>query len=295
MCFVKILQQRPARPCFALALWLAAAGTGRPEIASSNPAGTPQSWIMAAAMHEREIINTNGKLPLRYKVRKIDSKGDMLREVIDTPQGAVARLLERDGKPITAAQDAAEKQRLEDILASPDAFIKHHKRDDTARIDSLQLVAAMPTAMIYTYAEGQPQTPGSATPQVVLDFRPDPAFRPGPMVADLLTGLAGRLWIDARTQHLVRADAHVVKPVNFGWGVVARLSPGGTITLEQVDAGNGHWVFSRLDEHFSVRAVMLKNMPQNTRMTASDFRELPHPVDSAEAVHLLLAMPIALR
>lgn len=233
--------------------------------------------------------------PLRYVVRKVDRRGDTTREVIESAQGNVARLIQRDGKPITAAQDAAERSRLNSILASPGDFLKHEERQGAVRSYALQVIKLMPSAMIFTYAPGQPQPPGATSPQVVVDFRPDPAFHPPTMVSEVLTGLAGRLWIDAHTGTMTRVQGNVLRPVNFGWGVVARIYPGGHIELEQTCVEGKRWVYSHLDEDLTVREVMLRTVTDKARMSAWNFQLLPASTSFQQAVHTLLAEQIPLQ
>lgn len=255
------------------------------------PAGTPRSWAEAAAQNELSVISENTSLPLRYRVRKVDAKGDTTREVIETREGAVARLVERNGQPLTTAEDAAERQRLQDELASPSEFLKHRKRDNITRRDSIELVRLLPQSMINTYTPGQPQPPGATSPQVVLDFRPDPEFRPPTMLADVLTGFAGRVWIDSRSRRMTRIEAHVLHPVNFGWGIVGKIYPGGTIELEQANPSGDRWIYSHVDAHLTVR-VVVRTVPMNDRMTATDFRPLPTPVSFEQGIRMLLSMPV---
>lgn len=275
--------------CFAVAASLLPAGAQ--TSAAAMPAGTPRSWIEDAATHELRIIDSEGLTPLRYKVRKVDNKGDVTRETIETRDGSVARLIERNGQPLTEAEDAAERKRLEGILADPGQVAKHHKRDASTRDDTMALVKLMPSAMIFTYAPGQPQPAGASGTQIVLDFAPDPKFKPPTMASELLTGLAGRMWVDAKTQRLTRVEGHVLKPVSFGWGIVGKIYPGGTIELEQTNAGGERWVYSNLAMHLQMR-VIVKTLAMNDRMTASDFRPLPAPMSVEEAVKALLAMPV---
>ncbi len=257
-------------------------------------AGPAQSWAESAAHNELSIIDDDGSFPLRYRVHKIDAKGDTTRDVIETRQGPVARLVERGGQPLTAAQDAAERQRLDAELGSSADFLKRRKRENMSRQDLIELVRLLPQAMIATYTAGQPQPPGAASPQVVLDFRPNPAFRPPTMLADALTGFAGRVWIDSRSHRMTRIEAHVLHPVNFGWGIVGRIYPGGTIEFEQANPGRDRWVYSHVDAHLTMR-VVVKTMPMNDQMTATDFRPLPAPVTFDEGIHMLLAMPVQVR
>ena len=262
--------------------------------AVATPDLPPSVWVDAAAANELHIIQDDGKLPLRYRIHKVDSKEDITREVIETRDGSVARLVERNGQKLTVTEDAAERERLKEILDSPGDFIRHHKRDDSMRHDSLQLVSQMPQAMIYTYVLGQPQLPGAAGRQIVIDFQPDQNYKARETLDDLLTGIKGRMWIDAQSHRMVRIEGTVQKDVNFGWGILGKINQGGTIVLEQANAAGDRWVYSRLDTHLTMR-VVIKTVAMNNRMTATDFRPLPGPISVQDAVHTLLAMPVPLR
>lgn len=265
-----------------------------PSAGQLLPQDNPRYWIDAAAKNGIVIIQDDDH-PMRYRMRKVDRKGDTTREVIESAQGNVARLIERDGKPLTATEDAAERSRLNDILKSPQDFLKHEEHGSAERTYAIQLVKLLPSAMIYTYAPGQPQPLGSTSRQIVIDFRPDPAFHPPTLVSEILTGLAGRVWIDARTQTMTRIQGTVLHPVNFGWGVLARIYPGGSIELEQKPVGDKRWAYTHLDEDLTVREMMLHTVTDKTQMNAWDFQLLPAPISFEDAVRELLAMPVTVQ
>lgn len=235
------------------------------------------------------------KHPIRYVVRTADRKGDRTREIIESAQGNIARLIQRDGKPITASEDAAERARLNGLLTSPGDLRKHQQRERASSSYAIELIKLIPEAGIYTYTPGQPQPPSSSLPQVVLDFQPNPAFHPPTMIAELLTGLKGRVWIDARTGTMTRIQGEVLHPVNFGWGMVARIYPGGRVEFEQTCVDGKRWVYSHLDENVTLREMMLKTVNDHTRMSAWNFQLLPAPVTSQDAIHALLAEQIPLQ
>jgi len=254
-------------------------------------AGPASAWAEAAVKNEVGIIEQEGSFSVRYRERKVDARGDTTRMVIQSKQGAVARLIERNGKPISAAEDTAERARLQDVIDHPDDFYKHHRRDSQQRHDASQIVQMMPTAMLYSYAPGQPQRPDAKSTEVVLDFQPNPEFHPPSMMAEVLTGVQGRIWIDPATQHVVRAEGRVLRPINFGLGMVAKLYPGGTLALEQTPVGGGRWVYSDLEEHLTVRALMVKTIPQNLHIGSSEIELLPGLLSYQDAIRTLLAMP----
>jgi hypothetical protein len=260
--------------------------------ATELPAGTPLSWAQDAIRNEIKVIESSDKVPLRYRQRRVGAKGDLTREIIASRDGNVGRLVERDGQPITAAEDADERERLNDLISSPDDFYRHHRKDLETRESVIKVVGLMPEAMLYSYAPGQPQLKGSQG-EVVLDFHPNPSFHPPTMFAECLTGLEGRVWIDPRTRTLSRIEARVLRPVNMGFGILAKIYPGGTLALDQVNVGDDHWVYSHLDEHVTARVLMVKNYPENTVITSWDFRPMPSLLSYQDGIRMLLAMPVA--
>ena len=159
-----------------------------------------------------------------------------------------------------------------------------------------ELIQALPQAMIWTYTSGQPQLPLNTGPQVVLDFTPDPHFKPPTLVTEGLTAVAGRVWLDARTHSVVRIEGRILHPVDFGWGgMLARINGGGTIEFEQVPAGERRWLFSQLEEHLTIREVFVHTVTENTKLNAWDPHPLPAPISFQDAIHELLAMSASAR
>jgi hypothetical protein len=256
---------------------------------------TPAAWAAAANRNELNIIHAETTVPLRYRQRKIDAKGDTTREVIESKQGNIARLVQRNGQPITPAQNAAERIRLLADLDSPDDFLKHQKRGVEIRNEALDLIRLLPQAMLYTFTPGQPQLQNKSGREIVLDYRPNPAFHPPTMAANLLVSLQGRVWIDAQSGCIDRIDAQITRPVEFGFGLLAKIFPGGTIEFEQTHITGDRWAYSHLEEHLTARVLLVKTVPQNASLTSWDFRPISPQPSFQEAIHELLAIPIPLQ
>ena len=171
----------------------------------------------------------------------VDAKGDQLRDVIESKDGSVARLICEIGRPLTAEEDKAERDRLQAMLDSPASFAKHMKNDAQERKMAEELIKLMPDAMLYSYVPGQPQSARTAgRTQIVIDYKPNPHFSP-PTTS--LTGTSGLArdgsGLIARAALLVRMEGEIFQSVNFGWGMVAHIYPGGKLMLEQTSAGGG--------------------------------------------------------
>ena len=290
----------------ACALVLATAGPAHYTAASQDtsaaslPAVPARAWAVDCANNEALVIQHPGSY-LRYRLHVIDEKGDQMRDQIETPEGSVARLIQRDGRPLTPAEDAAERQRLNDLLASPAAFARRVRHEQENRQMGVHLLKLMPDAMFWSYAPGQPQLPGqlpgqpSAQPSgepalVVLDFKPDPAWSPPNFESELLTGVEGRVWIDPRTRRMVRLEADLFHAVNIGWGFVAHLYPGGAVTLQQANVTGQRWIVEHIDERLNLRALLVKNVKQRLLFDTADYQPVP-PMSYQQAIKMLLDTP----
>ena len=256
----------------------------------------PVQWAQAASTTEEHIVNYNDNAPLRYRVRRVDAKGETLREVIESKQGSIARLIQHNGQFLTAEENADERERLQSILDSPDAFLRRVRREAGSRTYAIELLHSMPRAMLWSYVPGQPQLTNAISPAIVLDFKPDPNFKPPSLITEALTGIAGRVWIDAQTHCVVRIQGTILHPVDFGWGgVLARIKEGGYIELEQQKANDRRWLYSHLVEHITVREMLVHTTQENTELTATAVQPLPGPLSFQDAVRVLLALPVPTR
>jgi hypothetical protein len=250
-----------------------------------------RSWAVDAAANELVALHHTDSY-LRYRMHVVNEKDDQVRDVIESKDGTVARLTMKDGKPLTDEQDKWERQRLNDMVASPSAYLKHVRNGESERKMADRLVPLMPDAALYSYTPGQPQTgTNGGALQVVIDYKPNPKFVPPNTEAEALTGLEGRIWVDAKTHYLVRMEGTVSHGVNFGWGMLAHIYPGGKLELNQTDAGGNRWIFTSFSMQLSVRALMVKTLNVNSHVEASNVQTIA-PMSYQDAIHLLLDTPL---
>jgi len=265
----------------------------QPASNASLPASPARSWAVDCANNEALVIQHSDSF-LRYRLHVVDEKGDHLRDQIETPEGSVGRNLQSDGRPLTPAEDSAERQRLNDLLASPAAFARHIRREQENKQMGVNLLKLMPDAMLWSYTPAQPQLPNQPTGDpalIVLNFKPDPAWSPPTMEAEPLTGLEGRVWIDPRSRRMVRLEASLTHAVNIGWGIVAHLYPGGTVTLQQANVGGQRWIVEHIVEQLSLRALMVKTVHQRLVFDTADYQPVP-AMSYQQAIKILLDTPL---
>jgi hypothetical protein len=251
----------------------------------------PRSWAVDAAANELVALHHKNSY-LRYRMETVNEKGQQVRDVIESKDGTVARLILKDGRPLTSEQDDGERQRLNDMIASPAAYAKHVKSGESEKKMADTLVPLMGDAMLFSYTPGQPQTGrnGGAL-EIVLDYKPNPKFVPPNTEAQALTGLEGRVWIDAKTHYVVRMEGTISHGVNFGWGMLAHIYPGGKVVMNQTSVGGNRWIFTDFSMQLSVRALMVKTLSIRSSAKASNYQTIG-PMSYQDAVHLLLATPL---
>lgn len=234
---------------------------------------------------------------LRFRYHAVDEKGDQTRDQIETPAGSVARVILRNGQPLTPEEDEAEKARLNAILKDPSGFARHIKREQENKKMGVRLIQQMADAFLWSYTPGQPQIPNwpsASGALVVVDFKPNPKWSPPDMESAPLTGIEGRAWVDPRSKYPVHVEASLTHAVNVGWGMVAHIYPGGTTKIDQVNAAGNRWIVQHIVEKITVRALMVKTINQRLQFDTADYQ----PVKSMsvpEAVKLLLDTPLPQR
>jgi hypothetical protein len=81
----------------------------------------------------------------------------------------------------------------------------------------------------------------------VLQATPRTGYRAPNVASQVLTGMRGQFWIDAASGQLVRAFAHVLKPVSIA-GFLVSVRPGTEFELQQTPVDDGVW----LPQHFRI-------------------------------------------
>jgi hypothetical protein len=223
--------------------------------------------------------------PMRFQLHKTSPRLTTTKEILETRDGEVARLVAINDKPLSPAAEANEEARLNALLGDPgkQRRRKQSEDDDAGRV--LNVLRALPSAFLYQYA-GSGEAPTGKVEK--FTFRPNPKFEPPDLETEVLPAMTGAIWIDPAHVRVVRLEAHVQQDVNFGWGILGRLYKGGWIVIEQADVGGGQWRTVRFQMQMSGR-VVIKNRVFDTTETQTNYAPLPAGMSYQKAVETLLA------
>ena len=153
------------------------------------------------------------------------------------------------------------------------------------RRGSTALVGMLPDAEVYTLLGMVPCGAGQC---YRLSFAPNPGFEPPDMEAEVLQGFAGEVWIDKEQDRLVRLDAHLVRDVNIGFGILGRVDKGGTMALEQAyDERRAGVAADGVEDEPAGRALMVKTVEIRIDEVASGFAPVPEGMGYREGIAML--------
>lgn len=225
--------------------------------------------------------------PMRYELKKTNPHLTTTKEIYETRDGDVARLMAINGQPLSPADEQKEEARLNALAADAGKQRRRKQAEDEDAGRVLKVLRSLPTAFVYQYA-GSGEGPAGKVEK--FTFKPRRGFSPPDLETQVLTEMAGEIWIDAVHQRVVRLEGHLQRDVDFGWGILGRLNKGGWIVIEQADVGGGQWRTVRLQLAMSGR-VVFKARVFDTTEEQTKFAPLPAGLDYQKAIAMLRAGP----
>ena len=221
--------------------------------------------------------------PMEFQLRKSTPRLTSVKEIVETRDGAVARLLTINDAVPRPADRQKDEARLDALLADPNRQRKRKQseQDDTGRV--LKLLRALPKAFIYRY-DGP--VSGDSDPLQRYTFSPNPKFNPSDLELLVLTEMCGELTIDPVHERIVRLEGHLQQDIDFGWGLIGRLYKGGWMVIDQADIGLGQWRIVHFQMAMNGR-VLFKTRSFDTTEDQSHFEPVPVGLTYQEAVQKL--------
>ena len=86
-------------------------------------------------------------------------------------------------------------------------------------------------------------------------------------------------------------SGHLVDNVNFGFGILGRLTKGGTFEIERTQVSSAHWKTRLVDVHVSGRMLLFKTIDKQQHETRSGFESVPNDLDVKQAEEPLKSRP----
>lgn len=222
-------------------------------VAGSLLAETSRVDVNAVIVRSVQANQTNWKSAPKYSYYERDSDGSSTKtyHVLMIHGSPYRELVRENGEPLTAGQQAEQKQKLEETVARRAAespaetaarIGKYQKERERDALLMNQLVQAFNFKLMGTRTL-------NGYSVYLLRATPRSDYVPPDRDTQVLTGMRGRLWIDTKTFQWVKVEATVIRPV---WieGFLARVEPGTRFEVEYAPVSNDIW----LPQHYSMKS-----------------------------------------
>jgi hypothetical protein len=251
--------------------------------ADAAPPLAGQALVDRALANELAAAQDRSHL-MRYRLRKSSPRLTTTKQIVETRDGDVARLIAINDEPLSPLFAQREEARLNALSVNPKKQQQRKQAEDADTERALNVLRALPNAFLYQDA-GPDEGPAGKVEK--FTFRPNPKFEPQNLETEVLPAIAGEIWIDPVHLRVTRLEGHVERDVDFGWGILGRLHKGGWIVIEQADVGSGQWRTVHLQIRMSAR-VIFRTRVFNTTQEQTQFTPVPPNLSYRKAIELLL-------
>jgi hypothetical protein len=215
-----------------------------------------------------------------YHVDREEQGKKKAKEVVQTGQGSLDRLVEIDGHPPNDHEQQQEKKRIEALVRHPEEQqrLEQLRKKDAEQCKSF--FKMIPDAFTFSYA-------GREGDLIELSYKPNPTFRPSSREARVFHEMEGEMWVHGTQRRLARIRGQLIADVKFAGGLLGHLEKGGQFSVAQTELSPNQWELTVMEVHVKGKALFFKTIAVQENEYRSDFRRVPDGLTLAEAADLL--------
>jgi hypothetical protein len=231
---------------------------------------------------EHEVDRTGGATPRVTQDRTF--------RVVPTGTGTMKLLLRDNDRPADPAEYHKQlelwKDTLELFLKPDDSRAKSaYAKFERKKRDRAELIDAMRDGFSHKWL-GQETVDGHSCDVFQLD--PNPSFHPRSMLQEVISHVRAKIWVDRNQDQLVRGEAHVIKDISVGGGILGKLYHGGVFFFQQSEVAPGVWLPTRYQYDFTARKFLF-TFEEHQYIESSRYHRIGPPKEALAAVRDELA------
>ena len=250
----------------------------------ARPQSVPSSQVSANDLARRVVTNElrfqDDHTNWMYRLEKEQYGKKQVEEIIETKEGSLSRLLSIDDRSLSAKQQEAEDQRVQDLMTSRSAKRKLQRALDAEILQGRRLFKMLPDAFVFNYAGGDGIL-------VKLSFRPNPTFQPPSLEARVFHNMEGEMWVDCKQERLAAFNGHLTQDVKFGLGLLGHLDKGGHFEVRQAEVVPGHWDMTTLSLDMTGKALLFARVGVQKKENHRDFQQVSDDLTLTQAADIL--------
>ena len=215
-----------------------------------------------------------------YRQEKEEAGEKRVKEIVETRDGDLSRLLSINDLPVTAKEQQIENQRIEELVSNLDEQGKLQRARIAETERGKRLFKMLPDAFMFNYA-------GREGALIKLSFKPNPNFQPPSFEARVFHDMEGELWVDAKQERLAAMNGRLMKDVKFAGGLLGRLAKGGHFEMRQAEVAAGHWEMVVMTVDMRGKALLFKTISVQQTESRSDFQRVSEGLTLTQAADIL--------
>jgi hypothetical protein len=266
------------RRAFIAVVSLLLGQAGMTQSAAPDRALSPSEFMRAVIANE--LKPTPDADHWMYDVEKEQDGQKQSKEVVQTREGSLERLIATDGRVLSSARQQEEAIRIESLLKNTQ---ERQRLEEVRKKDAKECEAFLrmiPGAFLFMYQ-------GQEGPFVKLSFKPNPSFQPSSRAAHVLHAMEGEILVQAKEQRLAAINGRLVEEVRFGGGLLGHLEKGGTFSVRRAALGPTQWMLVAMDVNMKGKALFFKTIAVQQKEYRRNFRKLPDDLTLTDAAHIL--------
>jgi len=201
----------------------------------------------------------------------------------------VRRLIEKNGKPLSADEQADEDKKaqkrvseIEKEIAKIEARTVKQSANGTPEEENRRISSAEVLRASRLVNPRRERFRGRDV--IVFDFEPNPAFdfKNAKSFLKFFGKVGGAMWIDENDKQVARIEAVLFNNFKVGGGLLANLQKGASFTLEQERVNEEIWLPSSADINLSVKVLLVKGINVNQTIKSYNYRKFKTEVKDSK-------------
>jgi hypothetical protein len=218
-----------------------------------------------AAVHAEMEANRTDLSIWTYRDHDDVPEEDGTYLTIETRQGTLRRMVELHGQPLSPSATEAETRRIDNYVHDPYAQAKARRNSAHDDAQAAELLKMLPEAFVWSTV--------SETPELLtLSFRPKSDFSAPDMQSRVMSAMSGEMVIARNGNRIRTLRGQLSYSVLIGFGLLARLSKGGTFDVERRLVGEGHWQITETHIHIGGHALLFRTIGQQEDDVKTDWK-----------------------
>lgn len=201
----------------------------------------------------------------------------------------IRRLIEKDGKPLSAKDQAKEDEKVQDDVKDIEKKIA---KDEARKVsqnsngspDGEGKNVSISEVLKASRLINPRRERLKGRDVIVFDFEPNPNFdtKNAKSMLKFFGKTGGVIWVDEKDKQVARIEAALFDSYKIGGGLLAKLRKGASFTLEQERINDEIWLPTVADINLSVRVLLVKGVDVNQVIKSYDYRKFKTEVEDAK-------------